>query len=54
MESLPNFDESATLNNTPEQLDTWNQPRSVEVLRAFVTERMVRVGEIDDEFELTA
>ena len=56
MESFPTADESAIINDTPEQLDTWNQPRSNEALRSFVTSRMVTVGEItdDDLFGLAA
>lgn len=56
MELPPNADESAIVNDTIEQLDTWNQPRSDEALRSFVTSRMVRIGDIGDldDFELAA
>lgn len=40
-------------NPSPQRLDTWNQPRSVEVLRAFVLKREVNL-DIADDFELAA
>jgi hypothetical protein len=50
MELPPNVDESAIINDTPEQVDTWNQPRSVEALQKFVTDRLVRIGDfIEDD-----
>ena len=56
MELPPNADESAIINDTIEQLDTWNQPRSDEALRGFVTSRMVRIADIGDvdDFDLAA
>ena len=56
MELTPNVDESAIINDTIEQLDTWNKPRSDEALRGFVTSRMIRIGNIGDldDFELVA
>lgn len=43
-------------NETTERLDTWNEPRSSEVLGNFVTSRLASVGEItdDDLFGLAA
>lgn len=54
MELLPNVDESAVINDTPERIDTWNQPRSDEALRSFVMNKMVYIDDFDDEFELAA
>lgn len=56
MEQISNADESAIINDTLEQLDTWNQPRSDEALRSFVTSRMVRIGGIGDpdDYDLAA
>ena len=56
MELDHNASELAGIQDTQELLDTWNQPRSDEALRSFVTSRMVRIGDIGDldDFELAA
>ena len=57
MELPFNTDESVAVNDTIEQIDTWNQPRSDEALRSFVTSRMVRIadlGDLVDDFDLAA
>lgn len=50
MELSPNADESAIINDTPERVDSWNEPRSIDQLRAFVLEKTVHFGdELEDD-----
>lgn len=43
--------ESGIINTTPERADTWNNPRSPEVLAAFVTARLARLPQGDPDLE---
>lgn len=58
MESLSIVDEQEIIQGTPEQLDTWNVPRSNEVLTNFVMGKLIRnhpdFDNDDDLFGLAA